>query len=110
MKLNPSLKRKVTKQELENVAKRVKIAIHALEAVFFNRVIVTSIPKSRVDHFILEEKQNSSNQCTPDFQGEYLEAKKSQSAIPIVANSCYLATSIAEEVGLIKPPTYPRRS
>nr|POE84818.1 hypothetical protein CFP56_75832 [Quercus suber] len=67
-------KRKATPQDLEEFSKRVKLVIHTPEAKFFDPKPVTVIPKSRVEHFILEERQNLHDNSHHDVQGEYTES------------------------------------
>nr|POF21456.1 hypothetical protein CFP56_18499 [Quercus suber] len=108
-------KRKATPQDLEEFSKRVKLVIHAPEAKFFDPKPVTVIPKSRVEHFILEERQNLHDNSHRDVQGEYTESSSynetqdngSCHVSLNVVSSLFVPTSMAEEASLIKPPTFP---
>ncbi|KAL0012938.1 hypothetical protein SO802_000007 [Lithocarpus litseifolius] len=51
---NP-LKRKVTKQEVEKFAKKLRKDVTGLEPIYFDPETVTIIPRSRLEHFFLRQ-------------------------------------------------------
>lgn len=73
------------------------------EAVFFDLDIVSLIPQSRLEQFILHERQKSEDEGDAC---KYFSQMHSHPYIPTYANSC-LTTILAEEVGLIMPPPSP---
>ena len=111
----PLSKRKAVPQELKKSPKRVKLVIHAPEAKVLNPKPVTFIPKSRVEHSILAERQNLHGDSHHEVQGECTESSSyiethdigSYNGNPYIVSSLFDTTSMAEEAGLIKPPSSP---
>jgi len=105
----------VTRLGLEVFAKRVRFDDHDLKAVCLNPKIVIFTPKLRMDHFTLEERlldePNPLDQCILAPQGELVKSNFAFSVAPFkikscsVFTSCSVSTVMAEEAGLIKPPT-----
>ena len=81
------------------------------EVVFIDFEIVSGIPCIRVGCFILGERQNTSGKGCNKIQGETLETLNHNAhSSPVDPNdgySLYVPTFVAEEVGLIMPPTSP---
>ena len=110
-KSNP-LKRKVTKEELETFAKRLKILIEGPEVVYFDPKTATLIPQSQLENFMLTEKDKPNNPCPLKIRGESLKSRAqkntSQSTTCNVSPnsiSCSSIVFMAEEAGLTMPPT-----
>ena len=114
-------KRKGSKQDPFKFTKRVKFIVHAPEVDCYDPETVTFTPNARVDHFCLEERLNSSIlsnfvpqgelissiQCNPACQGEHFEPEIFLYDTNTIAKLCSVTTVMAEDVGLIKPPTSP---
>ncbi|KAK9990863.1 hypothetical protein SO802_025848 [Lithocarpus litseifolius] len=111
---NP-LKRKVSKQEFELLTKRLRKAVAGPEPVYFDPNTVNLIPQSQLEHFIIQHghlgttfahnkfdnSDNSSNVSSNNPISPSSIPNLSPSAISIISNF------MAEEAGLIMPPTSP---
>ncbi|KAF3967079.1 hypothetical protein CMV_008881 [Castanea mollissima] len=84
------LKRKITDQEVAHFVKRLKKTTNESEVVYFDPQTATLIPYSRLEYFILAERDKPT----------IVYSTK-------VRDSSSFSVPMAEEVGLIKPPTFP---
>ena len=108
------LKRKITNQELAHFAKRLKKTINESEVVYFDSQTETFIPLSRLEYFILEERDKPNTIYSPKIRGKPLKSRtRNVSAIstsitvsPKLDSSSFFVP-MAEEAGLIKPLTSP---
>ena len=109
---NP-LKRKVTKQEVEQIAKRLRKAVTGSEPIYFDPETATIIPRSRIEHFILRQGHNPGN-------SEYYSEHAPINVVPdcpaptsphthstFENDFSLISSSMAEEAGLNMPPTSP---
>ena len=101
--LSKTLKRKITEEENVNFAKRLRMAASGPKPVFFDPDTVSLITQSRLEQFILQERQKSEDEGNARKYFSYLH---SHPCIPNYDNSCS-TTIVAKEAGLIMPPPSP---
>ena len=107
----PTLKRKVTQEDLAIFSKRLKKTTCSPEPVFFDPVTATLIPQSKLELFFQSEREKTS--ATPTkIHGESLKprarrANPSPINAKIVSTNVCSSVSSAEEAGLAMPPTSP---
>lgn len=82
--------------------------------VYFDPQTATLIPYSRLEYFILAERDKPTIVYSTKVRGESLKpcarnvsALSASITIPPDADSSSFSVPMAEEVGLIKPPTFP---
>ena len=108
-----SLKRKVSKQECKHLAKWLRKAVSRLESVYFDPNIVTLIPKSKLEHFIIQQrlKRGTSDTINESLISQHapniLASLNGQSPVFFASFAPSYSDSTTEEVGLIIPPTLP---
>ena len=108
-----SLKKKVTKQECEHLAKRLRKAVLRLESVYFDPNTMTLIPKSKLEHFIIQQrlKPGTSNTLNESLISQHAPnvpaSFNGQSPIFPASFAPSYSDSMVEEAGLIMPPTSP---
>jgi len=107
------LKRKISNEEYAAYAKRLKKTTEAHEPVYFDPKTATLIHHSRLEFFILSEREKKEPR-PPTVHGEPLKHRarsSSQSPSTTVespsSNHISSSSQVAEEVGLIMPPTDP---
>ena len=87
--------------ELEQFSKRLKKAVEGPEPVYFDPATVSFIPESRLELFILEDRRKTEN------HGElYSTPHPSFCSVGNVSEN-FSSDNMAEEAGLIMPPTSP---
>ena len=107
----PTLKRKITQEDLALFSKRLKKTTCSPEPIFFDPDIATLIPQSKLELFFLSKREKTS--ATPTkIHGESLKPRARRAnpspinAKTVSANVCSSVSS-AEEAGLAMPPTSP---
>ena len=95
------LKRKVARPELDLFSKRLRKAVEGPEPVYFDPDTLSFIPESRLESFILEERRKTEN------HGEFHSAFYPSSCSAGTALENVSSVTMAEEAGLIMPPTSP---
>ena len=108
-----SLKKKATKQECEHLAKQLKKAILGLEPVYFDPNTMTLIPKSKLEHFIIQQrlKPGTSNTLNESLISQHAPnvptSFNGQSPVFPASFAPSYSDSMVKEAGLIMPPTSP---
>lgn len=92
-------KKKLSKSEIEHFSKRLRKVVEGLELVYFDPDSVTFILRSRLEYFILDERNKPIN------HDESFSFNNHSSISDSVCDSTSVA--MAEEAGLIMPPTSP---
>ena len=107
------LKRKISNEEYAAYAKRLKKTNEAHEPVYFDPETATLIHHSRLEFFILSEREKKEPR-PPTVHGEPLKPRaRSSSQSPsttvesLSSNHISSSSQMAEEAGLIMPPTDP---
>ena len=101
-------KRKVPKTEVESFTKKLRNVVEGAEPVYFDPITVSFIPRSKLESFILEERKKFENHGESQFNPHLLcFPLVLDTAISTLVFAFFSSDSMAEEAGLIMPPTSP---